>query len=191
MMKEFGTSYEGSDDHEEDYYFWMMDALDGELTDRNQMALDAHLRACPRCMREWQALLAVEALLRQAPMLRPAADFAQRTLALLPDRHYRRWILGAVYGLVLLGGLLPLLLVIWVAGWLAPILSQPDLLQTILASIARTIRVFGTVIEAFLTGVGRLVIDQPGLVGWLLVMAGLIVVWGSIYQRIILSPERG
>jgi hypothetical protein len=190
-MKEYRMGYEAHNDHEENYTIWMMDALDGELTDHNQVALEAHLRACPSCMREWQALMAVEMLLRQAPMLRPAADFAQRTLARLPDRRYRLWIIGAIYGLVLLSGLLPLLLGIWVVERLAPILSQPNLLQTVFASLGRMVGVFGTVLEAFLTGAGRFVIDQPALVGWLLVMAGLIVVWGTVYQQLVLTPERG
>jgi hypothetical protein len=186
-MEEYEMTY---DNHEESYYLWMMDALDGELADHNRVALEAHLRACPRCMREWQALLAVEALLRQAPMLKPAADFAQRTLALLPDNRYRLWIIGGIYGLVLLCGLLPLLFGIWLVERLAPILSQPDLLQSVLGSLGQSVRALGTVIEAILTGIGRFVIDQPALVGWLLVMAGIIVVWITVYQRLVFAPER-
>lgn len=187
MMKENGMAYEV---HNETYYLWMMDALDGELADHNHMALEAHLRACPDCRLEWQALLAVESLLRQAPMLRPAADFAQRTLALLPNRRYRLWVIGGIYALVLLSGVLPLLLGLWAVGRLIPILSQPNLLQTVAASIGQTLQLFGTVIDALLSGVGRFVIDQPALVGWMLVMAGLVFVWGSVYQRLVFAPQR-
>jgi hypothetical protein len=183
-------AYDAVEDHNETYYLWMMDALDGELADHNRVALEAHLRACPHCMLEWQALVAVESLLRQAPMLRPAADFAQRTLALLPDRHYRLWAIGLIYGLVLLSGVLPLILGLWVVGRLAPVLSRPSLLQTVADSLRRTLQLFGTVIDALISGAGRFVIDQPALLGWLLVMAGLIFVWGSVYQRLVIAPHR-
>jgi anti-sigma factor RsiW len=170
-------------DHDETYYLWMMDALDGELGSDERLALDAHLETCPSCMTEWQALLAVELLLRQAPMLRPAADFAERTLALIPDRRYRLWGIAAVYALVLLSGIVPLLLGIWFLG-------RPALMQGALTSAGEMVQVFGTVLGALATGVGRLVATQPALMGWLLVMAGFVFVWGSVYQRLVLSPQR-
>ncbi len=176
-------------EHDETYYLWMMDALDGELTDENQIALESHLHMCPQCRREWEALLAVESLLQQTPMLWPAADFAQRTLAVLPDRRFRLWAIGVVYVVVLLSGVLPLVLGAWLAGRLAPVLSQPDFFQSVAFSVGRTLRVFGTVLEALLDGASRFVTDQPALMGWLLVMAGLVFVWGSVYQRLVLSPQ--
>jgi hypothetical protein len=186
MMRENSMAYE---EHDETYYLWMMDALDGELADQNRVTLEAHLRACPQCAREWEALLAVESLLQQTPMLWPAADFAQRTLALLPDRRYRLWAIGVIYVLVLLSGTVPLVLGAWFAGRLIPALSQPDFFQGLVFSVGRTFRVFGTVLEALLDGAGRFVFEQPALIGWLLVMAGLVFVWGSVYQRLVLSPQ--
>jgi hypothetical protein len=141
-------------------------------------------------MLEWQTLVAVESLLRQAPMLRPAADFAQRTLALLPNRRFRLSVMAVLYLLVLLSGVLPLFLGLWAAGRFAPILTQPDLVQNIIRSLGRMVQLFGTVLDALLTGIGRFIIDQPALVGWLLVLAGLVFVWGSVYQRLVLSPQR-
>ncbi|HEX6384541.1 MAG TPA: zf-HC2 domain-containing protein, partial [Anaerolineae bacterium] len=99
-------------EHDE-IYTMMMDALDGELSASNRIELESHLRACPPCAREWQALLAIDMLFRQTPALRPAADFAQRTLARLPNRRYRIWAIMAVYVLLLLSGMLPLFLGVW------------------------------------------------------------------------------
>jgi anti-sigma factor RsiW len=186
-MKNVGTTYNG--EHDENYYVWMMEALDGELAAGDRFALDAHLRTCPRCAREWEALLAVESLLRQTPLLWPAADFAQRTLALLPDRRYRLWAIGVFYLLVLLSGIVPLFLGAWAMSRLAPILSQPEMLQAVLDAIARPVQLFFTVLDALAAAAGRFVIEQPALVGSLLVMAGLIFLWGSVYQRLVLSPQ--
>ena len=94
----------------EDVFSLMMDALDGELLDNSKQDLEVHLRACPECNREWQALLAIDRLFRHTPALSPAAGFAQRTVAMLPNRKARLWAISAIYGLVLLSGLIPVLI---------------------------------------------------------------------------------
>ena len=102
-------------EHEERYYTMMMSALDDELPAAERDELMAHLHTCPECGREWRALLAIDLLFRQTPLLMPAVDFATRTLALLPNRRLRVRALGAVYGLLLLCGLVPLALGIFLA----------------------------------------------------------------------------
>ena len=81
----------------ENAYTLMMDALDGELAGDHKEDLEAHLRACPTCTREWQALLAIDTLFKQTPALSPAIGFTQRTLARLPNRKYRVWSISALY----------------------------------------------------------------------------------------------
>lgn len=173
----------------ERYYLLMMDALDGELVDEGQTELEAHLRACPDCLQEWQALTAVDRLFRQAPMLMPAADFTQRTIARLPDRRLRIAALTAVYALLLLSGIVPILIGIWAFNRFSPLLTQPDLLESIVGSIERSLEVGRAVAAALFSGLGQVITQQPMIIGWLLVMIGVIAVWGGVYRQMIGNPR--
>jgi anti-sigma factor RsiW len=175
-------------EHEERYYVMMMDALDGELAAGEHAELEAHLRACPDCTREWRTLVAIEMLFRQTPVLMPAIDFTQRTLARLPNRRARRAALGAVYAVALMSGLLPLILAIFLAWRYAPILSQPELLGGVWASVAGLGRAAVTVLDALLVGAGRFVAEQPVLIGWFIILAGLVCLWGGVFQRLLMQP---
>jgi len=177
-------------EHEERYYLMMMDALDGELREPDRDELEVHLRACPACGREWQALLAIDMLFRQTPMLMPAVNFAERTLARLPDRRARAWALGSIYVVLLASGILPLLLGLFFVARYAPILGQPAVLEGIGASLANLGRVTATVIDALLTAAGRFVVEQPAVVGWMIILAGLVLLWGGVFQRLLSQPAR-
>jgi anti-sigma factor RsiW len=176
-------------DHE-NAYMLMMDALDGELADDRQEKLEVHLRACPACNREWQALLAIDMLFRQTPAVAPAADFAQRTLARLPNSRMRVWTMSALYTLLLLGGTLPMLVGLWIYNRLGPTLSEPSLWQTLWQSLQNMFQVALTVIGAVLQGAGEFVVQQPAVVGWLLVLVGLVSLWGGVFQHLVLQPQR-
>jgi anti-sigma factor RsiW len=169
----------------ENAYAWMMDALDGALTESNQHALESHLSDCAECQHEWQALLAIDTLFRQAPMLSPAAGFTQRTLARLPDRRYRVWAITSIYAILLLGGMIPLAIGIYLVSRLAPVLTQPALFQSVWASLVKAVEVSGTVLLALLNSVGEVILQQPTLIGWLLVMIGIVAVWGGVYRQLV------
>lgn len=175
-------------EHEEKYYLMMMDALDDELAPPDHAELVAHLSDCVECDREWRTLLAIEVLFRQTPLLMPAVDFAERTLARLPNRQARRAALGVIYAVLLLSGIIPLLLGVFVLTRYAPILSRPELLGGIWESLSGVGRAFITVIEALLVGAGRFVIEQPALIGWLIILAGLVFLWGGVFQRLLAQP---
>ena len=175
-------------EHEERFYLMMMAALDDELAGAERAELETHLQGCPDCTREWRTLTAIETLFRQTPLLMPAVDFAERTLARLPNRRTRRMALGAIYGFLLLSGLVPLVMGLYLAARYAPILSQPELLGGIWASITGTGRAVATIIEALLTGAGRFVIEQPALIGWFIILAGLVFLWGGVFQRLLMQP---
>jgi len=170
-------------EHEE-VFTLMMDALDGELANNSKHDLEAHLRACPECSREWHALLAIDRLFRNTPALSPAAGFAHRTIALLPNRRVRIWAISAIYGLVLLSGIIPLLLGILAISKLGPILSQPALVQSLLQSLQTTLHVAGTILSALLNSAGEMILQQPTLIGWLLVMVGIVFLWGGVYRQL-------
>ncbi len=174
-------------EHEETYLL-MMDALDGELAEDGRIELEAHLRACPPCLQEWQAIMAVHTLLQTTPALSPAVDFAQRTLARLPNRRVRIWTMAAIYALLLLGGILPILLGIWLAFVLGPVLSEPTILSSISQSIGHALQVMGTVVAALLAGLGEMIVQQPAIVGWLLVLLGIISIWGGVSRQLIFQP---
>jgi anti-sigma factor RsiW len=162
----------------------MMDALDGELADDHNRDLEAHLRACPNCNREWQALLAIDTLFR----LMPPAGFAQRTLARLPNQSARIWTIGAFYLSFLMAGTLPMLIGFWVVSKLGPALSEPTLVRSVLQTLDRVLEVSGAVITALLTGAGEFLLQQPMVIGWLLVLVGVVSVWGGVYRQV-LSPQ--
>jgi anti-sigma factor RsiW len=166
----------------------MMDALDGELAAGDDAELQTHLRGCPDCAREWRTLLAIEMLFRQTPLLMPAVDFAQRTMARLPNRRARRAALGALFGFLLLSGILPLVVGVFIAARYAPILTRPELLGGVWSSVSGVARALVTVVEALVAGAGRFVIEQPALIGWMIILAGLVFLWGGVFQRLLAQP---
>lgn len=173
----------------EDTYLMMMDALDGELANEQQVELDAHLRACPPCRQEWQAVLAIHMLLQQTPALAPAADFAQRTMARLPNRRARLVATAVIYSLLLMGGILPLALGFWLVVTVSPIFQDPGILGSLWAMVQQGLSLIGTVLSALLSGFGELAVQQPAVIGWLLVILGIVSVWGGVSRQLIFQPN--
>lgn len=176
-------------EHEE-IFTLMMDALDGELLADEQMRLESHLRACPDCIQEWQALSAIDALFRRTPMLSPAADFTQRTLARLPNRRVRLWLMGLVYVALLAAGLLPVLVVVGTAVYLAASFGEPAAVNSGLQLLVKGVQLIGVVGGALLTGATRLVMEQPAIIGWMLVMVGIVFLWSGVYRQLLSAPAR-
>lgn len=172
----------------ERYHMLMMDTLDGELAAGQQAELESHLRACPACRQEWQAILTIDTLFRQTPMLSPAADFAQRTVARLPNRRARLWAISVIYVLLLLSGILPILLVVWAANSVMPLLSQPAFLDRSRELIAQGVQLVGVITTALFKGLGELIVQQPAILGGLLVLAGMVFVWNGVYQQLVSQP---
>jgi anti-sigma factor RsiW len=173
-------------EHEEAYIL-MMEALDGELSDTGRHNLEAHLHGCPLCSREWHAIQAIDTLLRQTPALSPAADFAHRTLARLPNRRYRLWMISGLYGLLLVSGFLPVIALLWLAIAFGPAIGQPAIVRSVLESAGQVIPVILAILNALwqtLGGFGALLGQQPAIIGWLLIMAGLVTLWGSMYTQL-------
>jgi hypothetical protein len=171
----------------EDIYALMMEALDGEIGDEGRGRLNDHLRGCLACSVEWQALHAVHHFLLQVPALSPAAGFAQRTLAHLPGTRERILLLSAAYGLLLLSGLAPLVIVLWLAINLGPALEQPAFLQSIWQGAGEVLDLAGAVLGAAWGGLAQLgsaIGQRPVLVGWLLILTGIVFLWGGVYVRL-------
>lgn len=174
----------------ETFFALMMDALDGELAEDGRSELESHLRACPTCLREWQALLTVDTLFRQTPALQPVADFAQRTIALLPDRRLRLWTMGAIYLFLLLSGIAPLLVGGVAYILLRPAFSQPTVWASLQQSVEKILQVVGTVLNALLISTGEFIGQNPAALGWLLVIIGIVALWGGVFQQVIIQPRQ-
>ncbi|MCA9972440.1 MAG: zf-HC2 domain-containing protein [Anaerolineales bacterium] len=170
------------------FYVMMMDALDGELPEESQLVLEVHLRACPECAREWRALLAIDTLFRQTPALSPAAGFTQRTLARLPDRRYRIWLIGAIYVALLVSGVLPLIVGVWAVSRYGTVVTQPAMLTGLVESLRHLAQVAGAIVGALFTGIGEFAVQQPAVIGWLLVMVGIVSLWTGVYRQLIHGP---
>ncbi len=174
----------------EDVYTLMMEALDGELSEDGWSELESHLRARPGLAREWRALQTIDTLFRSAPLLQPADGFAQRTVARLPSSRQRLWMGLVVYAALLLTGLAPLGAIVWMAIQFLPALVEPALFRSLLQAGTQLLELAGVTLSALLRGAGQLVGQQPALVGWLVVMIGVVVLWGSVYHRLVLQPRR-
>lgn len=170
---------------EDRIYELMMEALDGTISASEQSELESHLRAHPSYMAEWQAMQAIDTLFRQTPALSPAADFAQRTMARLPNRRVRIWVLSAIYFSLLVSGTLPILLGIWVFNQLGEVLVQPALLQTVLQLVNTGIAIAVAVFGAAMDVATEFVVQQPAVLGWLLVLGGMVSLWGGVYRQLL------
>jgi anti-sigma factor RsiW len=168
-----------------DTFALMMDMLDGEASEDEVRALEAHLRACPECEQEWRALVAIDTLFRQTPALSPAADFVGKTLARLPNRRARIWAMGAIYGTILLGGLIPLIMLGVLGYKLLPVLSQPALIGSVFQSLGTTYRAASVILAALASGAGEVLIQQPVYMGLMMVVAGIIFLWGGVYRQLV------
>jgi hypothetical protein len=132
--------------------------------------------------------MAIDTLFRQAPMLSPAAGFTQRTVAMLPNRRARLWAISIIYVLLLLSGILPILLVVWVANTVVPVISQPAFIESVQRLLDQGVRLVGVVTGALFKGLGELIVQQPAILGWLLVLAGMVFVWNGVYQQLVSQP---
>lgn len=178
-------------EHEE-IFTLMMESLDNELEENGQREMRAHLKSCSSCTQEWEAIQAIHQLFLEAPALSPAAGFAERTLSRLPNQAYRIWMSSAVYGLLLLSGILPIVVIVWLTSQFGPALDQPAFVEGSLRAGEQVLLLADTVIDAFRQGlinVGDLVGQQPAILGILLVMVGGILLWGGVYSQLT-NPRR-
>ncbi len=52
-----------------------------------------------------------------------------------------------------------------------------------------TAQVFVTVVDALLAGAGRVVAEQPMILGWAMLMAGIVFLWFGVVQRLVVQPR--
>jgi anti-sigma factor RsiW len=178
-------------EYEEGIIALMMEALDGELSAAGEAELAAHLRARPDLAAEFEKMQAVDQLLRQTPLLTPPAGFVQRTVQHLPGTRQRLWMGVLVYTVFLAAGVIPLVGLGWAAVLIVPALGQPALWSGLWqAMLALCWAQLGVILGALAGGAAQLVAEQPATIGWLLLMVLVVVVWGGVFNRLVLQQER-
>jgi anti-sigma factor RsiW len=177
-------------EYEEGIIALMMEALDGELSAAGEAELAAHLRARPDLAAEFEKMQAVDQLLRQTPLLTPPAGFVQRTVQHLPGTRQRLWMGVLVYTVFLAAGVIPLVGLGWAAVQLVPALGQPALWSGLWQAMLALLGALGVILGALAGGAAQLVAEQPATIGWLLLMVLVVVVWGGVFNRLVLQQER-
>jgi hypothetical protein len=170
----------------------MMETLDGDIDEVGRVQMEQHLNNCPTCLQEWHSVEAIHQLFLDTPALSPTAEFAERTLSRLPVTPYRIWLVSGVYGLLLISGLVPLIAIIWLSAEFVPAFNQPAFIRTVLQAGGHVAGIFQAIVAAAWQGignVGELVSEQPNIIGWLLVMLGIVVIWGGVYNQLT-NPRR-
>lgn len=175
-------------EHEE-IYALMMDALDGELTAAGQVELESHLRARPELTHEWDALQAVDRLLRETPPVPAPAGFAQRTVRALPVTPHHLWLGAAIYFLFLAAGVIPLLGVGWLAVQLVPALGEPALWGGFWQGALATLDALGVILSAAAGGAAQWFLERPATIGLPLLMVAIVLLWGGVLNRLVLHRE--
>ena len=83
---------------------------------------------------------------------------------------------------------MPLLLGLFLFGRYAPILQQPALVERVVTSLTNLGRVAATVAGALLAGAGRFVVEQPAVIGLIIILVGFVLLWGGVLQRLLVQP---
>lgn len=180
-MREHETNTHNFD--EDTVYALMMDALDGMLSAAGREQLNQQLAAHPQLAQEWAALQAVDTLFIQSPIISPNIDLTVVTLKRLPNLRIRRWLTGIIYSFVLLSGFIPFALIVWLLGSWGLFAAEP------VENAAQLAAAFLNALAQILTSMGDYLGDQPGVIGWIMVMIGSIVLWGGLFRQLVTDPR--
>ena len=94
------------------------------------------------------------------------------------------WLLSGINALLLFSGTLPVLFGIWALTRYGSVVTQPGVVQGLVQSTAQIAQVIGAIFSALLSGIGEFVVQQPVVIGWLLVMIGIVSVWSGVYRQL-------
>ncbi|MBN1874124.1 MAG: zf-HC2 domain-containing protein [Anaerolineae bacterium] len=81
---------------------WWMRAFDGELSPDEEIMWQAHLKQCPACRLEWEAMVQVDTLLYDAPLVPSLPqDFTVRTVERVLHKQRLQQLLSFLGGFVI------------------------------------------------------------------------------------------
>lgn len=168
---------------------FMMDALDGVLSEQDERILTAQLIHYPELAQEWQAMQAIDELFTTAPMAAPPARFAAQTMARLPNLTMRRTVSAAVFTLFFIGGLLPFLFVVGLGVLLLGDGTAVSTLFNIVGNFGQFSAVLLGAIGQLIVGMGNSLGQYPAVMGTIMVMIGSIFLWSGVYRQLVTSPQ--
>lgn len=163
--------------NEERIHELMIAALDDELDDVGSAELNHHLADHPDLAAEWNGILFIDNLLSDAPPMLAPVNFAERTLAQLPNPRYRRIFLACLFGILLILGLVPVLGGIYAYGQFDGGAFVGDFALN-LAQYFSFIRVASS---AILSGLSAVAVNQPWAFAWVFLMIAVIFAWQNFY----------
>ena len=157
-------------------------ALDQSLAQDEVRCLEEHLRQCPTCQEEWEAMQRASRLLTDAPLMGPPPGFAGRVMQRLARRqaHRRRLVAGValLVACLSLGALALPGVVRWVA-LLWQVMTEPSLwshgakLAAQLLNLAESVGSAGWLLVTALSSYP----NQPALLGYSLLALALTALW--------------
>jgi hypothetical protein len=99
----------------------------------------------------------------------------------------RIFVTGSIYSLLLISGILPLAIFIWLVIQFAPALNQPAFVDGLLQAGSQVVQLGQAALSACWQGLGtlgELLGQQPAILGWLFVMIGVVFLWGGVYSQL-------
>ncbi len=166
----------------EDVGLLMSLALDKSLAQGEASCLEEHLRQCPTCQEEWEAMQRVSQLFTNSPLMGPPPGFSDRVMQRLAQRQARRQRLLAgtallVACLSLVALVLPetfrLLAMLWQVFTAPSLLSHGAKLVAQLLSLAESVGGACWLVSAALLSS----FNQPVLLGYSFLVLALTTLW--------------
>jgi anti-sigma factor RsiW len=157
-------------------------ALDQSLTPGEARGLEEHLKRCPTCQEEWEAMQRVSRLFTDAPLMGPPPGFTDRVMQRLAQRQARRQRLLAGTALLVVCLSLGALALPEIVRWLAmlwQVLTEPSLLSHGAKLVAQLLdlaeslgRACWLIITALSSSLG-----QSALLGYSFLVLALTALW--------------
>lgn len=162
---------------------WLMSlALDKSLAQGEASCLEEHLRQCPTCQEEWEAMQRISRLFTDAPLMGPPPGFADRVMQRLAQRQARRQRLLAGVALLVACLSLGASALPETVRWLAmlwQVITEPSLLSHGAKLVAQLLDLAESLGRAcwLVTTALFSSLNQPALLGYSLFVLALTALW--------------
>jgi len=156
-------------------------ALDQSLTQVEARGLEDHLKRCPTCQEEWEAMQRVSRLFTDAPLIGPPAGFVDKVMQRLAKHQARRRRLLIGAALLVISLSLGALALPWIVGWLTllwQVITKPTLLShgaKLVAQFLNFAESVGGACWLIITALSSL--NQAALLGYSVLALALIALW--------------
>ena len=157
-------------------------ALDQSLAQVETRGLEEHLKRCPACQEEWEAMQRISRLFADAPLMGPPPGFADRVMQRVAQRQARRRRLLAGAALLVVCLSLGALALPAIVRWLAmlwQVITDPSLLShgaKLAAQLLNLAESVGGACWLIITALSSY-LSQPALLGYSFLVLALITLW--------------